>query len=85
MERPLANKSVDELLKILNDVFSALIRDYGHRDEGYCLGCDDEPFDALDEIKRRFDERPKWPIELHEQYMRLLDERDRLQEELDRK
>jgi len=56
---------------------SAIIRDYGHVDEGYCLSCDNEPFDALEEIKKRFSERPKWPEELHEQYMKVLDERDK--------
>ena len=30
-------------------------------------------------VKREFEKRPDWPKELHEQYMRVLDERDELQ------
>lgn len=34
-------------------------------------------------VKREFEKRPDWPKELHEQYLLVLDERDRLQERID--
>lgn len=83
MERPYASTSVEELVEKIENVFSALMRDYGHVDEGYCFSCDEEPWQVLDEIKQRFSERPNWPADVHKQYLAVLDERDTIQAQYD--
>lgn len=83
MERAIASKKVDALIEIIENSLSAVIRDYGHQDEGYCLACDDEPFEALEELKVRFSQRPDWPKDVHDQYLVVLDERDKLMELID--
>jgi hypothetical protein len=72
-----------ELIETINNCFSALLRDYGHRDEGYCLACDNEPFEAIESLKDILSERPNWPEDIHKQYLSVLDERDNLQEKID--
>jgi len=72
-----------ELIETIENCLSAVIRDYGHRDEAYCLACDDEPFEALEKLKYILAKRPDWPEDLHKQYLAILDERDELQERID--
>lgn len=77
MERTYSSHKIEELIALVRDSLSAITRDYGHMDEGYCLSCDNTPFDALDEIKNRFEKRPDWPTDIYEQYIVTLDERDK--------
>ena len=60
-------RSSDSLVEIIENVFSALLRDYGHQDAGYCLACDNEPFEALEEIKEKL-----WRLDLLEKGLKTI-------------
>jgi hypothetical protein len=84
MERSYTDLRVDELIETVENSLTAIIEQYGHVDDGYCLVCDDSPFDALNELRRRLESRPDWPTELHKQYLKVLDERDKALDKIDR-
>lgn len=83
MERTISELETEELIEIVNQSLFMMKNNCGHLDEGYCLACDDEPFEALKEIKKRFEQRPNWPLDIFNQYITALDERDYIQEKFD--
>ena len=82
MERSHSSHEVADLFEIIENSLLEITKQ-GHIDDGYCLACDDEPFNALKELEFRVGKRPDWPKQLHQQYMAVLDERDTLQAQVE--